>query len=113
MAAKKATKKSSGKPVSSKAISKTIDKTEDAMVAMKKHIDKHHPGYRRRPLAGVWSFIMWIVGVLVTLAVGSGMTSGVLPIPLIPDVVTAVAGWIVIVLVLLGVVLKIIDAVSR
>ena len=67
---------------------------------------------RRGPLAGVWSFIMWVVGVLVSLAVGYGMANGVLKVPWF-GTVTAVAGWVVIVLTILGVILKIIDALSR
>ena len=43
------------------------------------------------------SFIAWIVGVLVSLAVGSSMIQGVLAIPLIPQIITAIAGWIVVV----------------
>jgi hypothetical protein len=67
---------------------------------------------RRGPLAGVWSFIVWLVGVLVSLAVGFGMADGVLNVRYIPPVVTAVAGWIVVVLTVVGVVLKIIDSLS-
>ena len=67
---------------------------------------------RRGPLAGVWGFIVWLVGVLVSLAVGFGMSDGTLRIPQIPQIITAAAGWIVIVLALLGVLLKIIDVLS-
>ena len=41
--------------------------------------------------------LMWVVGILVSLAVGSGMIDGTLSIPMIPAIVTAVAGWIVVV----------------
>lgn len=67
---------------------------------------------RRSPLSGVWSFIMWLVGVLVSLAVGFGMVDGVLMVPKIPLAVTAIAGWIVVVLVLIGALLKVIDKIS-
>ena len=53
-------------------------------------------------------FVMWLVGVLVSLAVGFGMTSGTLSIPYIPTIIVAVAGWIVIVGTLLGVILAIV-----
>lgn len=49
------------------------------------------------------SFIAWIVGVLVSLAVGSGMIQADkvaqvgLWIPGIPDVIVAIAGWIVVI----------------
>ena len=67
---------------------------------------------RRGPLAGVWSFIVWLVGLLVSLAVGFGMVDGTLKIPYIPVVITAIAGWIVVILMLLGILLKIIDLAS-
>ena len=66
----------------------------------------------RGPLKSVLSLIMWLVGVLVSLAVGFGMTDGILKVPYIPEILTVVAGWIVVVLVLLGVLFKIIDKVS-
>lgn len=69
--------------------------------------------YTKSPLAGVWRFIVWLVGVLVFLAVGFGMTGEngipILRIPYIPDLVTITAGWIVIILTLIGALLKIID----
>lgn len=51
--------------------------------------------------------ITWIVGILVSLAVGSGMISGTLSIPGIPAVVTAVAGWVVVVGAILSLILAI------
>ena len=70
--------------------------------------------YRKeyRPLAEVWSLIIWLVGILGSLAVGFGMTGGSLIIPYIPNVITIAAGWIVIILALLGVLLKLIDKIS-
>lgn len=67
-----------------------------------------------RPLASVWGFIVWLVGVIVSLAVGFGMVNGALSIePYIPDMITAVAGWVVVILAVLGLLLKIIDLASR
>ena len=63
-------------------------------------------------LTSLWSLIAWLTGILVSLAVGFGMISGTLTIPSIPIIVTAVAGWIVVVLALLGAVLKLIDKFS-
>lgn len=54
--------------------------------------------------------IIWIVGVLVSLAVGFGMTSLTLSIPYIPDVVTQIAGWIVVIGTIVGVVMALIKA---
>lgn len=41
------------------------------------------------------AFIAWIVGILVSLAVGSGMIQGTLSVPFIPTIITVIAGWIV------------------
>ena len=51
---------------------------------------------------------MWLTGVLVSLAVGFGMISGTLSIPVI-DSIVPIAGWIVVVLTLASVVLGIVD----
>jgi len=67
---------------------------------------------RKGPLHGVWAFIMWLVAILVSLAVGFGMTDGTLNVPFLPGVLTTAAGWIVIVLAILGVLFKIVDKVS-
>jgi len=53
--------------------------------------------------------VTWIVGVLVALAVGSGMIgpNPVLTIPGIPEIITIVAGWVVVVGAILSVILAI------
>ena len=70
----------------------------------------------RGPLSDIWSFIVWLVGVLVSLAVGFGMTDGTLRIPVLSEIsnniIIATAGWIVVILAILGVALKIIDMAS-
>jgi hypothetical protein len=53
------------------------------------------------------AIITWIVGVLVALAVGSGMISETLAIPGIPPIITVVAGWVVVVGAILSVILAI------
>ena len=55
--------------------------------------------------------IMWIVGVLVSLAVGFGMTSGTLTVPYVQAVVP-IAGWIVIIGTVVGVIIAIVKAVQ-
>jgi len=55
----------------------------------------------------VLSFLAWFVGVMVSLAVGFGMTGKTLVIPYIPEVVTIVVGWIVVITTLVGVVMAI------
>ncbi|MAH06952.1 hypothetical protein CMI38_01735 [Candidatus Pacearchaeota archaeon] len=60
-------------------------------------------------LSGVVNLAVWLTGVLVSLAVGFGMTDGVLAVRWIPDVITQVAGWIVVILTLISIVLAIVD----
>jgi len=64
-------------------------------------------------LAQVWGIVAWVTGVLVSLAVGFGMVNGTLPVKYIPVEVTAVAGWIVVILTLLGVILAMVDQLGR
>ena len=56
--------------------------------------------------------IMWIVGVIVSLAVGFGMTSGTLTIPYIQPAVP-IAGWIVVIGTVIGVIMVIVKALSK
>ena len=53
------------------------------------------------------AFVAWIVGILVSLAVGSGMIQGVLDIPVVPNLIEAIAGWVVV----LGAIISIIAAI--
>ena len=48
----------------------------------------------------------WLTGVLVSLAVGFGMISGALTIPYV-EVIVPIAGWIVVILTLVSVILAI------
>ena len=64
-------------------------------------------------IAHVWGFVAWLVGIIVSLAVGFGLTNDILSIRYIPLIVTEVAGWIVVVLSLLGLLLAIIDRMVR
>ncbi len=54
-------------------------------------------------------FLMWLVGVLVALAVGFGMIDGTLPVRYIHPSITMVAGWIVVIVTIVGVILAILD----
>ena len=58
-----------------------------------------------KPVAAV----AWLVGILVALSVGFGMTSKVLMIPVIPAILTVTAGWIIVILTIVGAVLTIKD----
>ncbi len=53
------------------------------------------------------SIFAWIVGVLVSLAVGSGMIDKTLVVPVIPGIITVVAGWVVVVGAVLSVIMAI------
>lgn len=57
----------------------------------------------KKPVKKFTNFVLWLVGILVALAVGFGLTSKVLVIPWIPSIVTVVAGWIVIVTTIIAV----------
>ena len=67
---------------------------------------------KKGPISALVALVAWLTGVLVSLAVGFGMADGTLVVRWIPDVVTHVAGWIVVVLTLISVVLAIIDRIS-
>ena len=64
---------------------------------------------KQKSLVGM---LMWLVGVLVSLAVGFGMADGILYIKYIPTIVVSIAGWIVVIATLLGIVMAILDAVK-
>ncbi len=55
----------------------------------------------------VLNFVAWATGILVSLAVGFAMIDGVLYVRWIPEVVTQVAGWIVVISTLISIVLAI------
>jgi len=56
---------------------------------------------------GVLNFVAWLTGVLVSLAVGFGMTGRTLTIPWLPEVITQIAGWVVIITTVVSAVLAI------
>ena len=60
-------------------------------------------------LSALVNLAVWLTGVLVSLAVGFGMVDGVLGVRLIPVSVTVIAGWVVVVLTLVSLILAIID----
>lgn len=59
-------------------------------------------------LSAFVTFVAWLVGVIVSLAVGFGLVDGVLAVPYI-GIVNAIAGWIVVVVTLLGVLLALVS----
>jgi len=64
------------------------------------------------PISMLVALVAWLTGVLVSLAVGFGMIGGTLTIPWILPTITVVAGWIVVILTLVSVVLAILDRIS-
>ena len=66
---------------------------------------------KTRLVSKLVNIVVWITGILVSLAVGFGMIEKVLTIQWIPGLVTVVAGWIVVVLTVLGVILAIVERV--
>lgn len=68
-----------------------------------------------RPISTLINVAVWITGVLVSLAVGFGMigwdSAGdpVLKIPFIPVLITIWAGWVVVILTVLSVILAIVE----
>ena len=62
---------------------------------------------KARPIGSLINLGAWLTGILVSLAVGFGMVDETLVIPYIPGIVTMIAGWIVVVLTIISVVLAI------
>lgn len=55
----------------------------------------------------VVTFVAWLTGVIVSLAVGSALIRGVIAVPYIGNMVNIIAGWVVVVVTILGAVLAI------
>lgn len=63
---------------------------------------------KSKPITTIINIAAWITGVLVSLAVGFGMISGTLTVPYIQAIVP-LAGWIVVILTVISVILAIAD----
>ena len=63
---------------------------------------------RGRLISGLVNLAAWITGVLVSLAVGFGMIEGILTVPYVQFIVPF-AGWVVVVLTLISIILAIVD----
>ncbi|MDP2925054.1 MAG: hypothetical protein Q8N99_01655 [Nanoarchaeota archaeon] len=63
----------------------------------------------KRPISTLVNIAVWITGVLVSLAVGFGMVDEVLKVNFLPGFLTVWAGWIVVILTILSVILNIIE----
>jgi hypothetical protein len=62
---------------------------------------------KSKPVSGLVNIAAWITGILVSLAVGFGMVDGVLNVRFIPTVITIIAGWLVVILTIISVILAI------
>ncbi|MBT4135498.1 hypothetical protein HOD75_03560 [archaeon] len=62
-----------------------------------------------KPVSNLVALSAWLTGILVSLAVGFGMVDKVLVVRWMPEVVTVVAGWVVVVLTVISVILAIAD----
>ena len=58
-------------------------------------------------LKSIMHFMMWLTGIVVSLAVAFGMIAGNLQVPWVPTGVTEFFGWVVVVTTIFGVVLAI------
>jgi hypothetical protein len=67
----------------------------------------------RNALTRTISFLVWLTGVIVSLAVAFGMIDGILTIRLIPVGITVFFGWIVVATTLIGVILAITNYIWR
>ena len=68
----------------------------------------------KNSMAKIISFLMWLTGLIVALTIGFAMTGGTLSLPvwLGGAALAIIAGWIVIITTLLGVILKIIELIK-
>jgi len=57
------------------------------------------------------NFVIWLTGVIVSLAVGFALISGTLSVPWL-GIVDVIAGWIVVITTLLGVLLAIVNRIK-
>jgi purine-cytosine permease-like protein len=51
--------------------------------------------------------LIWVVGIIVSLAVGSGMIDETLMVPMIPSIITIISGWVVVVGAIISVILAV------
>lgn len=60
----------------------------------------------------ILNIVAWITGILVSLAVGFGMTSRTLVIPYIPAILTVIAGWVVVIGALISVIVAMLNIID-
>jgi len=60
-----------------------------------------------KPFSMAVNLAVWLTGILVSLAVGFGMIDEILTIRWLPGTVTIIAGWIVVILTIVSVILAV------
>ncbi len=63
-------------------------------------------------LTKILSFLVWVTGIIVSLAVGFALKNGTLSVPKI-GMINVIAGWIVIITTLLGLLISIMGSFMR
>ena len=63
-------------------------------------------------LTKILSFLVWIAGIIVSLAVGFALKNKILSVPHL-GIVNIIAGWIVIITTLIGVLIALINSLMR
>ncbi|MBS3070824.1 hypothetical protein J4407_00800 [Candidatus Pacearchaeota archaeon] len=63
----------------------------------------------RKQSGMVLNFILWLTGVLVSLAVGFGLVDGVLTVRWIPLILTQIVGWVVVITTVVGAIMAIVN----
>ena len=61
---------------------------------------------KEKPISSLVHLVAWLTGILVSLAVGFGMISKTLTVPIVQPIVP-IAGWIVVILTIISVILAI------
>ena len=65
-----------------------------------------------RAITIIWGIVAWFIGILIALAVGFGMRDGILRVPGLEGA-TVAAGWVIIVLTIVGAILALIDKLTE
>lgn len=110
----KAKKAEKPKKPKEKKMPKEVKSKKDVLGDMKakKSLEPKKEKNDKNVLERLVGFLAWITGVIVSLAVGFGMTSGTLTVPKIQPVVPFF-GWVVVITTLLSVLLAIIHRVRK
>ncbi|MFB6246327.1 MAG: hypothetical protein ABEI74_01915 [Candidatus Pacearchaeota archaeon] len=101
--------KSKSKSSSKKSSSKKETSKKKQSTAAKKHPTRQgfEAAKQISPIGVIVSFLAWLTGVIVSLAIGFGMIDRVLTITWVPAGITVFFGWVVVITTILGVIFAI------